>query len=147
MKVRTVSVDDDLEHLVGQINCATWDDANDLPAFDAESLKIYLDRQDTILVVCHDAEGGLLGIASSRVEIKPYGRQTWLYVDEVDVCLDKRRQGVGKQMMLALIRVASERGCQEVWLGTEVDNLPANALYRSLGPAEAASVIGYTYQA
>jgi hypothetical protein len=35
--------------------------------------------------------------------------------------------------------------CDEVWIGTEVDNLPANALYTSLNPSEIQKCIGYTY--
>jgi ribosomal protein S18 acetylase RimI-like enzyme len=48
-------------------------------------------------------------------------------------------------MMRELIAIARESGCQEVWLGTEVDNIPANALYKSLQPDEVEQFVGYSY--
>ena len=45
-----------------------------------------------------------------------------------------------------LIEFAEQSGCEEVWLGTEVENAPANALYQSLDPDDVANVIGYTYE-
>jgi len=101
-----------------------------------------------LFVACHDiTEGGrtFMGMASSRLEIKPYAKERWLYVDEVDVCSDQRQKGAGKALMRKLIEFANENGCEEVWLGTESDNQAANALYRSLDPGDVAQVIGYTY--
>lgn len=48
--------------------------------------------------------------------------------------------------MQTLIEIAEREGCEEVWLGAEVKNAPANALYRSLDPDEVTQVIGYTYE-
>lgn len=140
---------DDLELLVREINTAKWDDANAMDAYDAPSLAAYLARQDTIFIACHERVGDqrtLLGIASGRIEMKPYGGELWLYVDEVDVCVDQRRKGAGKALMTFLIDYAKHSGCEEVWLGTEVDNDAANGLYRSLGPDDEAQVIGYTFE-
>lgn len=140
---------DDLGRLVEEINSASWDEANEMTEFDADALSEYLDRQDTIFVACHelrDEERILLGIASSRVEMKPYGRERWLYVDEVDVCADQRRKGAGKAIMSRLLEIAAEAGCEELWLGTEPDNRSANALYRSLDPDDVAQFVGYTFE-
>ena len=62
------------------------------------------------------------------------------------MCADQRRKGAGRAMMNRLFEIARERGCEEVWLGTEVDNIPARALYQSLAPDEVAEVIGYSYE-
>lgn len=140
---------DNLERVVSAINRASWDEDNEITPYDAESLSSYLALQDTLFVTCHEssaAESRILGIASGRVETKPYGRQRWLYVDEVDVCADHRQKGVGKLLMRKLLEIAKEQGCEELWLATEVDNIPANALYRSLKPDDVAKVIGYTYR-
>lgn len=149
MKACIVDLDDDLHRLVEQINSASWDESNEMSQYDVESLRKYLNRQDTIFVACHaDAESGgaLLGIGSSRIELKPYENETWLYVDEVDVCSDQRRKGVAKLIMRTLLEIAQEQGCEELWLAAEADNGPANALYRSLNPDEVAKVIGYAYK-
>ncbi|GJM12214.1 MAG: hypothetical protein DHS20C12_06170 [Pseudohongiella sp.] len=149
MKVRRITLDDDLLSLVDEINCASWDEANEMCEYDIEGLEAYLERQDTIFVACHGhSEAGpvLLGIASSRLEIKPYAKELWLYVDEVDVCANQRKKGVGKLIMQMLIEIAGNEGCEEVWLGTEVENAAANALYKSLAPDDVSAVIGYTYE-
>ncbi|MEQ8858613.1 MAG: GNAT family N-acetyltransferase [Pseudomonadales bacterium] len=147
--VSVVNVEDDLRRLVDDINQASWDQANEISSYAVATLSAYLSRQDTVFLACHDVDGAtttLLGMASARLEIKPYGNERWLYVDEVDVCADQRRRGAGRALMEKLIELARDAGCEEVWLGTEHDNDAANALYRSLGPDEVAQVVGYTYE-
>jgi ribosomal protein S18 acetylase RimI-like enzyme len=48
--------------------------------------------------------------------------------------------------MQKLMEIAYEKGCAEVWLGAEVENMAANALYRSLEPDEVSQVVGYTFE-
>lgn len=146
---RIITIEDDLHRLVEEINQASWDEANEMSEFDADALRAYLAHQDTLFVACHavaDGRNTLLGIASSRFQTKPYNQERWLYVDEVDVCVDQREKGVGKAIMRKLVDIARDADCDEVWLGTEADNEAANALYRSLDPDEIAHVIGYTYE-
>lgn len=149
MKARIIDLNDDLPRLVDEINNASWDESNEMSQYDVESLRAYLRRQDTVLVACYEdaATGGaFVGMASSRIEIKPYGKETWLYVDEVDVCTDQRRKGAAKLIMQTLMEIAGNHGCEELWLAAETDNDPANALYRSLNPDEVSKVIGYAYE-
>ena len=150
ISVRVVARSDDLERIVTEINEAAWDEANEIGKYDAESLAAYLERQDTLFLICHDTSPippKLLGIASARVEMKPYDKEFWLYVDEVDVCSDQRRKGVGTVMMRRLFEIAREKGCEEVWLGADASNRSANALYQSLEPDHVTAVSGYTYEA
>jgi ribosomal protein S18 acetylase RimI-like enzyme len=49
-------------------------------------------------------------------------------------------------MMKRLLEIAEKADCEEVWLGTEVTNQAANALYRSLNPDDVSQVVGYTYK-
>ena len=147
--VSVVQRKDDLTQLVQEINPAAWDEGNEIATYHVNALAAYLERQDTVFVVCHFVVGQsktLYGMASARLEVKPYDNSKWLYVDEVDVCADQRQKGAGKALMRKLIEIARNNGCEEVWLGTEADNLAANALYRSLDPDDVASVIGYTYE-
>ncbi len=149
LKVSIVNSNDDLDRIVNDINQASWDDANELTAFDVPSLSAYLKRQDTLFVTCYETsstDSTLSGFASSRFELKPYDQEKWLYIDELDVCADQRRKGAGNAIMLTLLELAKSNDCEEVWLGTEVDNIPANALYRSLVPDEVEQFIGYTYE-
>ncbi len=149
IEVDVVTKQSDLETLVKEINAASWDAANDVCAYAVESLTNYLSRQDTVFVVAHDRQGTettFVGMASARIEIKPYENQRWLYVDEVDVCVDQRKKGAGTAIMKKLLEIAKEADCEELWLGTELDNEPANALYQSLDPDEVEKFVGYNYE-
>ncbi|XOV87061.1 MAG: GNAT family N-acetyltransferase [Pseudomonadota bacterium] len=149
ISVSIITINDDLDQLVLDINEAEWDEANDMSEYDVEALEAYLLAPDTVFVACYettDHSEQLAGIASARFQIKPYDKARWLYVDEVDVCADMRQRGAGKAMMLMLIQLAEDEGCEDVWLGTEIDNFPANALYRSLDPDDIAEVVGYTFE-
>jgi len=149
MQVVVVTVADDLLELTNAINAACWDEANELSEYSDDALRVYLERQDTIFIACYETIAErrvLLGIASASIQMKPYGQSLWLYVDEVDVCANHRQRGVGKRLMRKLLEIAEDAGCEELWLGTEVDNDPANALYKSLKPDDAAEVIGYTFE-
>jgi len=149
MQTSIVNLDDDLDRLVTEINQAHWDDANDMCSYDVPSLVSYLQQQDSLFVCCYDETPTgrvLLGIASCRFQLKPYDHEKWLYIDEVDVCADQRKRGAGAAIMKKLIELAEEANCIEVWLGTEVENVAANALYTSLKPDEVAQFVGYTYE-
>lgn len=148
LDVRRLSPDDDLAAVVEHINAAHWDEANDVQLHEAKALRGFLEIPDTVFLVCYLFEDGaerFAGMASGRIEHKPYDQRRWLYVDEVDCCSDLRRRGVGTALMKELLAIARRRGCQEVWLGTEADNVAANRLYGSLDPDINESVQGYTF--
>ncbi|MCB1646357.1 MAG: GNAT family N-acetyltransferase [Pseudomonadales bacterium] len=148
MHLRFITLEDDLAELAHRINVADWDEGNEIEMYSAESLAAYLQHEDVYLLVCEVSAQNteVMGMASGRVLHKPYGRNRWLYVDEVDVCVPHRQKGAGKAMMNALLQLAANRGCNDVWLGTETDNVAANALYRSLKPADAEQFIGYAWE-
>ena len=146
VKVTAIHSGSDLKALTEMINTARWDADNAISEYDAQSLERYLAQADTLFLVCHDSDGALMGMASSRFEMKPYGQERWLYVDELDVCADQRRRGAGRALMRALLDIAEEAGCEELWLGADADNAAANALYHSLDPDVVEKVVGFTYE-
>lgn len=163
LRVKEICVDDDLQALVSQINLATWGEDNDISGFTLESMQTYLMKADTVFLACfvelRDADGAideqtplgelssqkLVGVASGRYQLKPYGRSRWLYINEVDTCSDYRRQGVGSALMARFLELAAENGCEEAWLATESDNLPAQRLYESFDSAEGEAIVGYAF--
>jgi ribosomal protein S18 acetylase RimI-like enzyme len=148
VNVRQITRADDLRELVRQINRAAWDDDNDIGPYSVAALQAYLSREDTVFVVAlsAEAEQELVGMASARIELKPYDQMKWLFIDEVDTSASHRRRGVGKALMVRLLEIARDSGCQEVWLGTESTNGAANGLYRSLSPDAVDQVVGYTFE-
>jgi ribosomal protein S18 acetylase RimI-like enzyme len=138
---------DDLHQLAADINSAQWDTANDLDDADysAESLTNFVADDDRILIVARHQER-FVGIASATVLLKPYEQERWMYVDEVDVVADYRKQGAGTALMKELLCIAKINHCAELWLGTEHDNGSALKLYESLEPDDTESFVGFTYR-
>jgi len=145
-KVELINTESDIEKIVAEINSATWDDANDLCQYDVEGLRAYLQKEDAVFLVCRDEEDAFLGMASGRLQLKPYGQERWFYVDEVDVCVDHRRKGAGAAMMKKFLDIAHAENCEELWLGTELDNVAANALYKSLKPDDIEQFVGFNFE-
>ena len=54
-----------------------------------------------------------------------------LYIDEVGVTPAFQRQGIARKMLDAMFAIGREHDCEEAWVGTEPDNVPARALYES----------------
>jgi len=73
--------------------------------------------------------------------IKHPDKATDLLIDNVGVAPAYQRQGTARRLLEEIIRLGKERGCQEIWVGTEADNEAAHALYRSLGLAAQKMVV------
>jgi aminoglycoside 6'-N-acetyltransferase I len=58
---------------------------------------------------------------------------TMVYIFEIEVASTYRRQGMGKQMVNLLKRLCREDGVEDMWVGTENDNIAAKRLYESTG--------------
>ena len=61
------------------------------------------------------------------------GRLGFLYVDELHVLRQFRRQGIAKAMMTRCIQLAQEVGLAGVRLLARTSNEPARRLYESMG--------------
>jgi len=149
LEAKLISLDDDLQILVDQINSGQWDEVNELETYSADALHAYLQLKDTVFVACYVVENEqptFAGMASARLEQKPYDFSKWLYVDEVDTCSNMRKQGVGTALMNKLIEYADANDCDEVWLGADKDNTDANTFYVSLKPDSIDPVVGYTFE-
>lgn len=83
----------------------------------------------------------------SGVETTHPDKGTEMFLYELSVGEAHRRRGVGTALVRALERLARERGCYGMWVGTEPDNEAAIATYRAAGaPApEAAVFLTWTF--
>ncbi len=87
-----------------------------------------------MLVALHD--GQIVAQVAAVVHRHP-DKKTELYIDEVGVTPALQRRGIARRMLDEIFAWGRELGCEEAWVGTEPDNLPARALYeRRGGPAE-----------
>jgi aminoglycoside 6'-N-acetyltransferase I len=73
-------------------------------------------------------------------------KPTELYIDEVGTASTHRRQGIARLMLDAMFAWGRELGCDEAWLGTELDNVAARGLYDGRSPVEAQEMMFYLFK-
>lgn len=111
---------------------------------DAARLSSYLATAGHVMVLAF--EGDLVVGQCAGVIHRHPDKPTELYVDEVGTASTHRRQGIARAMLDELFRWGRELGCEEAWLGTELDNDPANALYRGFRPVEDEAIRYYLFR-
>ena len=78
-------------------------------------------------------KGVIVGQLTAVLNEHPEERPGDLFIDEVGVAASVRRRGVATRLMQAAFALGRTLGCRDAWLGTEVGNREARALYESLG--------------
>ena len=99
---------------------------------DAEATRRFLTEPTHHLLIAFDGEGRAVGFVSG-VEVTHPDKGTEMFVYELSVEADARRQGVGRKLVEALEAVARERGCYGMWVLTDHDNEAALATYARAG--------------
>ena len=117
------------------------EDVFDAP-IDVGLLAAYLaePRHMMVLAIC---EGIIVGQARAIVHLSP-DQVPELYIDNMGVTPDRLREGIGGRLLDELRRWGGEVGCEYAWLGTEADNVAAQALYESRGGVRSEMVM-YEY--
>lgn len=144
MKISVVSTEDNFEAICAQMQPGEWGKDNEMTSYQPEKLRKYLGGENTLLLLAKDGEK-IAAAALCYVLPHPAGKDS-LYVHELDTHSDYRRQGVARQMMQELQKIAAKKGLKEIWLGTETDNDAANAFYKSLSPSEIEPSVVYAYK-
>ena len=106
------------------------DEVFDLPV-DPARLAAYLAAPGRFMLVAI-AGGRVVGQCAAVIHRHP-DKGTELYVDEVGVAPDFRRQGVARRLLDEMLALGKAAGCEEAWVGTEHHNRPARGLYESRG--------------
>jgi ribosomal protein S18 acetylase RimI-like enzyme len=96
------------------------------------------------LLYAYDGSGRPVGMVSG-VETTHPDKGTEMFLYELSVADDARRQGVATALVRALADLARSRGCYGMWVGTEPDNVAALATYRRAGGADEAPFIALTW--
>jgi len=84
----------------------------------------------------------VVGKCSAMAHRRP-DKPAELYIDEIDVTPALRQRGIAKQILAKMLTIADEWGCEECWVGTEPDNVPARKLYESNGAKAEKFVLYY----
>jgi aminoglycoside 3-N-acetyltransferase I len=93
----------------------------------------------TLMLVAFDGERPV-GFVLAHELPRRHGDRSNLFVYEVDVAETHRRRGIASALLARLAELACERGIRTGFVLTEPDNGPANALYRSSGGEDEATV-------
>ena len=103
-------------------------DVFDAP-IDPARLSAYLAEPGHLMIVAL-RDGEAVGQVAAVIHRHP-DKPSELYIDEVGVTPALHRQGIARRMLDAMFALGKELGCEEAWVGTEPDNVPARRLYES----------------
>lgn len=106
-------------------------------------LVTYLRRPGHLLLLACDGDL-VVGQCAAVLHFHP-DKPTELYVDEVGTASTHLRRGIATAMLQAMFAWGRELGCTEAWLGTELDNVEANGLYRKFRPSEDEAIQYYLF--
>lgn len=102
-------------------------------AVSQEHLSAYIKAPGHLLLIA--VAGGLVVAQVAAVIHHHIDRAPELYIDNVGVTPKWQRRGLARRMLRRMFALGRDRGCVEAWVGTEVENAPARALYEQLGDA------------
>ena len=123
-------------HLLERIAHGTFDNA-----IDPDRLSRYLASSGNWMCVAM-VEGLVVSMCMCVVHDHP-DKPTELFLDEIGTGDAWRKQGAAGTLMKKVFDRADAEGIEEIWLGTEPDNLPARALYESTGAKSEPAIIYY----
>lgn len=92
------------------------------------------------ILMLAEAGGQVVGFASATVLGHP-DKPPALFVQEVGVNEEARRQGIARALIAAIRDEGRRRGCTVTWVLTEADNDPARAAYAATGGQEMTGVV------
>jgi len=85
------------------------------------------------------------GFVSAVELLHPDEPKPEMFLNELGVDPAFQRRGIATALIKELIRLCKTRGCSEMWLGTEEDNVAAIRTYETTG-AKRENFVLFTYQ-
>jgi ribosomal protein S18 acetylase RimI-like enzyme len=123
-------------HLLERVAPGTFDHA-----IDAKRLERYLSNPANWLCVAMKDEL-VVSMCMCVVHDHP-DKPTELFLDEIGTGDDWRKRGAARTLMKKVFDRADAEGIEEIWLGTEPDNVAARALYEGTGAKPEPALIYY----
>lgn len=103
--------------------------SNPPPSLDA--VRAMLDHDAITQFVAHDDEGEIVGVSTLAVFPIPTARRAW--IEDVIVESTRNGQGIGRQLIDAMVAKARALGCATVDLTSRPSREAANHLYQRAG--------------
>ena len=118
------------------------------PLFDspvvAPTARRFLNAEGHVLFVAF-ADGTPVGFVSG-VEMTHPDKGTEMFLYELAVADDSRREGIGSALVAVLRDFARERGCYDMWVLTDADNSAALATYAASGAGQPSAHVMLTWE-
>ncbi|CAH0237699.1 N-acetyltransferase [Roseomonas sp. CECT 9278] len=86
-----------------------------------------------LVFVAEGADRRLLGYATGHATYETGHAECGVYVGDLFVVPEHRRQGIARALLAALARAGHEQGARHLWLTAQPRNTAAHAFYRRLG--------------
>lgn len=128
--VTITSLNDDNRRLLDHVADGVFD-----CEINPRSLQQFMSDPCHHLVVAVDA-GLVVGMASGVHYVHP-DKDPELWINEVGVAPTHQNQGVGRQLVQALLVIGRQLRCKEAWVLTDRSNEPAMRMYASCGGSPA----------
>ncbi len=103
-------------------------------AIDMQQLQAFINDDRHIMFIAMD-DDTVVGMASAVEYFHP-DKQPQLWINEVGVASTHRNLGIGRNLVTELLNIAEDRGCVFAWLGTDTDNMAAQACFESVPEVE-----------
>ncbi|MDE1466173.1 GNAT family N-acetyltransferase [Aurantiacibacter sp. D1-12] len=97
-----------------------------------DKLDAHLASHTHFLAVAMDGDT-MVAMVMANLHLHP-DKPNELYIDELGTNPDYRNRGIGTRLMKEAVTWGREHGCTSCWLGTETDNVEAQAVYRKWQP-------------
>lgn len=107
-----------------------FDEPTPEPPALAERIRQLLDGGDTLVLLAGDGPDGL-AVLRFRAAIWTAGLEC--YLAELYITPARRGQGLGRELMEAVLRTARDRGADSMDIGVDEPDVAARRLYESLG--------------
>jgi ribosomal protein S18 acetylase RimI-like enzyme len=105
------------------------------PEVDAAYVPAFLEHPGTGILLA-ESHGKPVGLLAYAIRPNLYHGGDGGAIEELVVRAEVRRRGVGAALLRRGIALLEEAGCVEISVSTDLDNEPAQALYRGLGLTE-----------
>ena len=109
----------------------------------ADAVRRFLADPGHHLLIAY-SDGTPVGFVSG-VELTHPDKGTELFLYELAVDEDHRREGIGAALAAALRELALERGCYDMWVLTDDENEAALKTYRKSGSTESSTHVMLTW--
>lgn len=95
--------------------------------------KAVIDNPASILFIVAEMNGKAIGMATLIFKLSTWQGKTVVTLEDVYVKPEARHCGVATALIEYAFKLAKDRGCPRVDLITEIDNYPAQELYKKMG--------------